>query len=104
MASSPGSLGSMPAAHSSASAAAWPAAPQLAHLTAERGEIGLRPFARARQRRSGYAAAARIRALLPVPRALGMQLLDGVFVGVDEPHETGGERLVFDIRAAPPAR
>jgi len=93
----------MPAAHSSASAAAWPAAPQLAHLAAERREIGLRPLARARERRSGCAAA-RVRVLLPVPGALRMQLLDGVFVGVDEPHETGGERLVFDIRAGPPAR
>ena len=48
------------------------APPQLAHLTAERreSEIGLRPLARARKRRSGCAAAARLRALLPVPRAL----------------------------------
>jgi len=126
----------MPARHSSASAAAWRAAPQRAaaaaralgvlgfgevvaevgddeleaelvgrrsgqggappqpaHLTAERREIGLRPLARARQRRSGCAAGGRVRALLPMPRALRMQLLDGVFVEVDEPHETGGERL-----------
>ena len=69
----------MPARQSSASAAAWPTVPQSA-------------------------AAARIRALLPLPGARGMQLLDGVFVGVDEPHETGGERLVFDIRAGPRAR
>ena len=34
------------------------APPQLAHLTAERREIGLRPLARARQRRSGCAAVA----------------------------------------------
>src|SRR5665647_786616 len=36
------------------------APPQLAHLAAERGEIGLRPLARARARRSGCAAAARL--------------------------------------------
>ena len=79
------------------------APPQLAHLTAERGEIGLRPLARARERRSGCAAA-RAGAFLFPAGARGMQLLDGVFVVVDEPHETGGERHIFDIRAGSPAR
>jgi hypothetical protein len=81
------------------------APPQLTHLAAERGEIGLRPLARARRRRSGRAAAAaRVRALLPFPTALRAEVIDGVFVVVDEPQETGGERLVFDIRAGSPAR
>src|SRR5450830_665236 len=78
------------------------APPQLAHLTTEGREIGLRPLARARRRRCGRAAAARIRALLPLPTAPGAQLRDGVVVVVDEPQETGGEGLVFDIRAGSP--
>jgi len=58
------------------------APPQLAHLAAERREIGLRPLARGRRRRSGCVAA--------LPALLSAQLLDGVFVEVDEPHETAG--------------
>src|SRR5450759_1586374 len=77
------------------------APPQLAHLAAEGREIGLRPLARARRRRSGCAAS-RVRALLPLPAILRAQFLDGVFVVVNEPREAAGERLVFDIRAGSP--
>ena len=68
-------------------ACAFGEAPQLEHECAEAREIGLRPLARPRGR----------------VRLTAARLLR-VHVVIDQPRETAGERLVFDIRACPPAR